>query len=105
MAEMYQRPEVRVRVYMALDEAEARALDALVGYGDDAFIKHFYEKLGQHYLRPHERGLRSLFKSARGFLPGILSRSDRARAAFGGPHHNDARQQRQVEQLREAGYG
>ncbi|MCX5478486.1 hypothetical protein OSH08_05690 [Kaistia geumhonensis] len=40
-----------------------RALDALVGYGVDAFLKVFYEKLGEAYMRPHEAGLRSLFKA------------------------------------------
>ncbi len=50
-------------VTLTLDEAQARALDALVGYGIDPFLKVFYEKLGRHYMEPFELGLRSLFKA------------------------------------------
>lgn len=42
-------------------EAEARALEALVGYGIEPFLQVFYTHLGKHYLQPHEAGLRSLF--------------------------------------------
>ncbi len=46
---------------ITLTEVEIRALDALVGYGDDAFLKVFKEKLGESYIRDHEAGLRSFF--------------------------------------------
>ncbi len=67
-----------------LNESEARALDALVGYGDDAFIQEFKEKLGEHYIRDHEQGLRSLFQRLRQALPSELARIDEARRAFTG---------------------
>lgn len=82
MATIDSRPTIELKVTFALTEPEARAFDALVGYGDDAFIKHFYEGLGQAYLKQHEQGLRSLFKSVREQLPYVLSRADRARKAF-----------------------
>jgi hypothetical protein len=44
-------------------EAEARALDALVGYGFEPFLKVFYAHMGRHYMEPHEAGLRKLFES------------------------------------------
>lgn len=50
---------------LTLTEVEVRALDALVGYGDDAFLKHFKEKLGTAYIRDHEKGLRSAFTAIR----------------------------------------
>ena len=50
---------------IALNETEVRALDALVGYGDDAFLKVFKEKLGAAYIRDHESGLRSFFATVR----------------------------------------
>lgn len=65
-----------------VNESEARALDALAGYSDDAFIKVFYERLGEHYLKPHEKGLRSLFESIRASIPEYLKRTDQARKAF-----------------------
>lgn len=84
MATLTQRPTVSCNVVFELDESEVRALDALVGYGDDAFLKVFYEKLGEHYMKPHEKGLRSLFKSVREVLPAILARANAARNAFDG---------------------
>ena len=50
---------------ITLNETEIRALDALVGYGDDAFIKAFKEKLGESYIRNNTAGLKSLFKAVR----------------------------------------
>lgn len=50
---------------ITLTEVECRALDALVGYGDDAFLKHFKENLGSAYIRDHELGLRSFFGTIR----------------------------------------
>lgn len=84
MAKIGMRPTVQVIVTIELTEEEARALDALAGYGDDAFIKVFYEHLGAAYMRDHEGGLRSLLKSARDLIPGVLSRADSARLAFEG---------------------
>lgn len=61
--------ELNSRIFLELTEGEAAALDALVGYGDKAFIKAFlpvfYEKLGKHYLQPHEKYIPSLFEKAR----------------------------------------
>lgn len=84
MAEIVQLPKVEVTATMKFSEAELRALDALVGYGADAFIKVFYEKLGKHYMQPHEAGLRTLFESVREIVPGILGRTDNARRVFTG---------------------
>ena len=82
MAELETKPTVQLSVTIRLTESEARALDALVGYGDDAFVKAFYEGLGKAYMEQHEDGLRSLFKSVRSFMPGILERANLARKVF-----------------------
>lgn len=82
MAVITCKPNVAVEIYFKIDEAEARALDALVGYGDDAFILAFKEKLGADYLRDHEDGLRRFFKTIRGFMPQYLDRANAARDAF-----------------------
>lgn len=84
MADIELKGTIEGRVVFSVSESEARALDALVGYGDDAFVKAFYEKLGKAYMQPHERGLRSFFQSVRAKLPGVLSRFDEARKAFAG---------------------
>lgn len=84
MAEIIGRPNVNLDLTIRINEAEARALDDLVGYGDDAFIKVFYEKLGKCYMEKHEAGLRSFLSSIRKFLPSELSKLDSARQAFYG---------------------
>ncbi len=84
MAKVIQQSDVQLSVLLKLSEPEARALDALVGYGFDSFIKVFYEHLGKHYMEPHEAGLRSLFESVRKEIPPVLGRADKARLAFKG---------------------
>jgi hypothetical protein len=84
MARIVENPTIQLAVVFEIGEAEARALDALVGYGDEAFIKVFYEKLGAAYMRDHEAGLRLFFKSIREQMPGVLNRTDKARATFEG---------------------
>jgi hypothetical protein len=82
MAKITLRPRVTAEVSFTVSEEEARAIDALVGYGFDGFIKVFYEKMGQHYMKPHEAGLKNFFESMREQMPSILSRTDIARRAF-----------------------
>lgn len=54
--------EMKFDVVFVLNEKEAKALDALAGYGTDPFLEVFYKSMGRHYLSPHEAGLRSLFE-------------------------------------------
>ena len=62
-----------------LTESEARALDALVGYGIEPFLKVFYKEMGASYMRPHESGLRALFESVNKHVRPALSHIDDAR--------------------------
>ncbi len=82
MANVTQRPKVGVDIDFRLNEDEARALDALAGYGFDQFVAVFYKQMGDSYLKPHAEGLRTLFESIRRELPPILSRLDAAKEAF-----------------------
>ncbi len=54
MAQITEHPTITLEASFKVTEAELRALDALAGYGDDAFIKMFYTDLGEHYMKPHE---------------------------------------------------
>lgn len=81
-SKLTQVPRIDLHVDIRLSEAEIRALDALAGYGTDAFLKVFYAQMGQHYMQPHEAGLRSLFEAIRRDLAPILRRQDAARKAF-----------------------
>lgn len=78
---LIQHSRVSVEVSVMLTEDELAALEALAGYGADAFLTVFYERLGAHYLRPHEAGLRSLFVAV-GEAKSILVRARKAREAF-----------------------
>jgi hypothetical protein len=82
MSRIEQLPTIGLEVRFVLTESEARALDGLTGYSIDEFLKFFYQNMGRHYLEPHEAGLRSLFKSVRSTIPGILERVDKAREVF-----------------------
>jgi len=73
------RVTIDVRADMQLNESECRALEALVGYGDDAFIKAFKDSLGKHYIRDHEAGLRSVFSKIRSTAIPALRRVDDTR--------------------------
>ena len=75
------RPSVHFTVDCTLTEGDLRALDALVGYGTDSFLKVFYEHMGRHYLEPHEKDLRGLFEKIRSISP-VLSQIDDARKAI-----------------------
>lgn len=82
MAQLVEIPKVEVTTQFTVTEGELRALDALAGYGDDVFTKMFYEKCGQHYLKPYEKDLREFLKSVRSLATPILNRTDEARKAF-----------------------
>lgn len=82
MAEIEERSVVKVDAKFTVSEGELRALEALAGYGDDAFIEMFYKNLGKTYLQPHEKHLREFLKSIRSIATPILSRTDAARKAF-----------------------
>lgn len=82
MAQIAELPVVTVTAKFTVTEGELRALEALAGYGDDAFIKCFYEHLGKSYLQPHEAHLREFLKSIRAIATPILSRADKARGVF-----------------------
>ena len=82
MSRLTQVPTVEVSATIKLNESELRALEALVGYGTDSFLKVFYGQMGKTYMQPHEAGLRSLFTVIRSDLNPILARADAAKKAF-----------------------
>lgn len=55
------KTQVEFKVTLELTENEARALEAIIGYGHEAFLKVFYQHLGSHYLKPYEKSAISLF--------------------------------------------
>ncbi len=63
MAKTIVKPKLDIVVTFQIDEEECRALDALAGYGADAVVTAFHEKIGKAYMGPHEQGLRRFLDS------------------------------------------
>jgi hypothetical protein len=81
------KPSVSFSVDFKLTENEVRALDALAGYGADAFLKVFYKHLGVHYMKPFDRDLRQLFEKIKELRPAIHN-IDEARKKLGLPNNH-----------------
>lgn len=82
------KPQVKTvidfTVKFELSEMEVRALDALAGYGADAFLKVFYKHLGVAYMKPFDKDLRQLFLKIQELRPAIHN-IDEARKKLGLP--------------------
>lgn len=76
--------DIDLQITFTINEKEARALEALTGYSDKEFLQVFYEKMGRHYLQPHEAGLLSFFAAVRASVVGPLRRVDEAREVYAG---------------------
>ena len=72
-------PRVTVEAVLTLNHDELGALDALVGYGVEPFLKLFYKHMGEAYLKPHEAGLRSFFNAAAHARQGLRAVSEAQR--------------------------
>lgn len=66
-----------IKISIELTLHEARALNEIVGYNVDDFLKVFYQHVGQSYLKPHESGVRQLFKTAKELLPKEIHKADK----------------------------
>jgi hypothetical protein len=71
--------DVQITATIRFTEGQLRALDAMVGYGDEAFLRAFYIKLGKHYMKPFERDLRDLFAQIRRTVPKAIREVEHAR--------------------------
>ncbi len=85
MAKVTGKGQTDIRIAFEISEAEARAIDALAGYGSDAFLATFKKHMGTSYMEGHEDGLREFFKTMRESIPPFLDRADKARAVFKHP--------------------
>lgn len=81
--------QLNVKITLDVSESEARAMEALAGYGTKPFLNVFYKHMGRHYLEPHESGLASLFSKIRAQLPHELTAIDNARKDLNNPHHHN----------------
>ena len=82
MAKLETKATIETWMTLRISECEARALDALAGYGTKNFLDCFYKHMGRHYLEPHEQGIVTLFKCIQKELPTQLYRAKKAREAL-----------------------
>lgn len=80
--------QVDIKIHLVLSEDEARALEAICGYGPDQFVKWFYKNLGKFYLQPHETAMRSLFDTVRSELPKQLRKADEVKKTLNNLNSN-----------------
>ena len=78
--------EMQFTITLKLSETEARALHELTTYGHKAFLEVYYKHLGQSMLKPHEKGIITLFDTAKRELPKHFKRIDSTKAAFTGKY-------------------
>ena len=76
------KANVEFTINLTLTKGEAQALDAIVGYGVEPFLKVFYEKMGKAYLEPHEKEMRNLFNRIKSDLPKEIKKISDAQFAI-----------------------
>ena len=74
--------KLELSVTLVLNEAEARMLVEMTGYGADPFLRGYYKILGKSYMKPHEKALKSFFSSIKNQLPQAIKRIEKAREIF-----------------------
>lgn len=74
--------KVDINITLTLSEEEAKALYNMTVYGSKHFTDWFYQHLGKFYLKPHEKGLESLFETIKKELPKHLDKAKEARKAL-----------------------
>lgn len=71
--------QAALTVLLELNEDEVRALSGIFGYSVDHFLKVFYEKMGEAYVKPYEKGVRSLHETIRQLMADPIAKITEAR--------------------------
>jgi len=75
-AEIKSKVDLDLKIQLTVSLAEARALHEIIKFGNDAFLKVFYEHLGKSTLKQQEAGLISLFNTIRDNIPARIHESE-----------------------------
>lgn len=81
MATATAKPDLNFKATFTIDEGEARALDALIGYGGKALLEAA-KGMGIAYMSGHEDDLVRFAESLRMPLASVLHQFDNARKEF-----------------------
>lgn len=90
MSELKITTTAQITATLELNEGQLRALDALAGYGANAFFKAFYIKLGKAYMQPFEKDMRELFALIHNDVPTALANIETMRKTFNLPKSSGA---------------
>ena len=74
--------KVEFSITLTLTVNEARALQAIAGYGTKAFLEVFYAKMGKYYLQPTETDLILFLEKCQYMLPIELKKIENAATAI-----------------------
>jgi len=69
--------KTHIEATVTFDEVQLRALDGMLGYGKEAFLKCFYTQCGTYYLKPYEAGVDSLFDKLKQEVSDALHKIDK----------------------------
>lgn len=84
MTKIVATPKLDFRAVFEIDEAEARFLDALIGYGGEKLVAVVKAHLGKAYMDGHEQAGIRFCDTLRQQLPSVLRQFDDARKVFAG---------------------
>lgn len=73
------KTQMNVEFVVTLTEEEARALEAVCGYGPQQFLSVFYKYMGRSYLQPHEEGFISLCEGVTDKLKPLFTQIEKAK--------------------------
>lgn len=71
--------DVQMNITLTLTIEEAKALNAIAGYGTKPFLDLFYEKMGKHYLQPQEKDFILFLEKCQYQIPKEISKIERAK--------------------------
>lgn len=86
----FTKTRVEFKVTLELSENEARAWDAIVGYGWEAFEKVFKEHLGKHYIQPYSNEAKEMFEHTRKNIGFQLHAVDEVKKAIAKINNKDS---------------
>lgn len=70
--------DVSFKITLELTVNEAKALNAIAGYGTKAFLEKFYAEMGKHYLQPTETDFILFLEKCQYQIPKEISKIERA---------------------------
>lgn len=76
------RVDVDYSITLTLTVNEAKALEAIAGYGTQAFLEVFYAKLGRYYLQPTEKDVILFLEKCSHCLPQEIRKIEEAQKAI-----------------------